>query len=278
MKMFKPATLSLEERRARWRVGGGIALSILVHASLFMLIHLATPQTQGTNEQTPQGPLEVSLVSPPRKPAKQPETPKPDPAPKPAPKKPTATKRPLLAEKKANSRFEMPGKAAVSAPTSRSDITPDMDMSTMVNASRERRQSAESSAAQENAAARAAEAGPSANEIASANINFQKRKANGGTNGIFQVTSKGPRLARYTFRGWTNDRNNSQVQSIEVDAGPDGNVELAIIRSMIVIIRKHYSGDFNWESQRLGKVVGLSARQQDTAGLEAFMMREFFGS
>ena len=64
---------------------------------------------------------------------------------------------------------------------------------------------------------------------------------------------------------------------IEVDAGLLGNVDLAIVRRMIELIRTHYSGDFNWESYRLGRRVVLSARLSDSAELEAFMMREFFG-
>ena len=55
---------------------------------------------------------------------------------------------------------------------------------------------------------------------------------------------------------------------IEVDAGPDGDVELAIVRRMIALIREHYTGDFNWESQRLGRVVVLSAAPADNAELE----------
>jgi len=64
---------------------------------------------------------------------------------------------------------------------------------------------------------------------------------------------------------------------IEVDAGLHGNVELAMIRRMIVLIRTHYTGDFYWESHRLQRVVTLSARPEDNEGLEDFMMREFFG-
>ncbi len=48
------------------------------------------------------------------------------------------------------------------------------------------------------------------------------------------------------------------------------------MRRMIVIIREHESGDFLWRSQRLGRDVTLSARATDTAGLEAFLLREFF--
>jgi hypothetical protein len=45
---------------------------------------------------------------------------------------------------------------------------------------------------------------------------------------------------------------------------------------MILLIREYYSGDFKWESHRLQRVVTLSARPEDQAGLEEFMMKEFF--
>jgi hypothetical protein len=50
-----------------------------------------------------------------------------------------------------------------------------------------------------------------------------------------------------------------------------------LVRKMIELIRSHYQGDFNWESHRLGRVIVLSARIEDNAELEAFLIREFFG-
>ncbi|WP_239250477.1 hypothetical protein [Candidatus Nitrotoga sp. M5] len=99
-----------------------------------------------------------------------------------------------------------------------------------------------------------------------------------GTSGIFQIISMGVRTARFSFRGWTTDYNNSRREIIEVDAGLNGDVERAVIRRMIELIRKHFKGDFNWESQRLNRVIVLSARLEDNAGLEDFLMLEFFGT
>ena len=98
-----------------------------------------------------------------------------------------------------------------------------------------------------------------------------------GTSGVFQIISKGVRTARFSFRGWTTDYNNSRREVIEVDAGLNGDVERAIVRRMIELIRKHFNGNFNWESHRLNRVVVLSARMEDNAGLEDFLMLEFFG-
>jgi hypothetical protein len=47
---------------------------------------------------------------------------------------------------------------------------------------------------------------------------------------------------------------------------------------MIAIIRENESGDFVWQSKRLGRDVTLSARPGDNAGLEDFLMRDMFGS
>ena len=99
-----------------------------------------------------------------------------------------------------------------------------------------------------------------------------------GTSGVFQIISMGVRTARFSFRGWTTDYNNSRREVIEVDAGLNGDVERAIIRRMIELIRKQFKGDFNWESHRLNRVVVLSARIDDNDGLEDFLMLEFFGA
>lgn len=153
-----------------------------------------------------------------------------------------------------------------------------MDMMDMLNAARERRRRAEQTAALEDA--RAAGHEGSANDIALDNINRDLQRQSGkwrGVGGVFQIISKGTRTAQFQFRGWNPGANSSWRQTIDVDAGLNGDVELAIVQRMIALIRSHYSGDFNWESHRLGKVVVLSARPSDNAELEAFLMREFFG-
>ena len=144
-----------------------------------------------------------------------------------------------------------------------------------VNAARERRLLAQGYTAREIAEANANEHAPSADEIRDANI---KRNLNVGTNGIFQIMSKTSRNAIFSFRGWTTDSSNFRREVIEVDAGPDGNIERAVVRKMIELIRRYYKGDFNWESQRFDRVIVLSARIEDNAGLEDFLIQEFFGA
>lgn len=147
------------------------------------------------------------------------------------------------------------------------------DMMSYVNAARARRQAAEDAALREVDAAGNARQ-PTPDEVRTANIlrNLQPT----GTNGIFQILNISVRTARFSFRAWTTDASSSRRETIEVDAGPGGDIELAVVRRMIELIRNYYQGDFNWESQRVGRVI-LSARKQDTAQLEDFLMHEFFG-
>ncbi|MFW5432150.1 MAG: hypothetical protein ACKE5M_02940 [Methylophilaceae bacterium] len=98
-----------------------------------------------------------------------------------------------------------------------------------------------------------------------------------GSNGIFEIRHLGLRTAQFSFKGWKNNINTARLEVIDVSV-PDGtDVRKAVIRKMIAIIRREYDGDFNWDSRRLGRVLVLSARQQDNGALEAFMMNEFFG-
>jgi hypothetical protein len=61
-----------------------------------------------------------------------------------------------------------------------------------------------------------------------------------------------------------------------VRKGAESDIRIAILRRMIAIIREHEDGDFDWESHRLNRIMRLSARPRDNAGLEDFLWREFF--
>jgi hypothetical protein len=153
------------------------------------------------------------------------------------------------------------------------------DLSAMIEAARERRR-AEGRTVEpaENPPGNEAQSGHPGDRIVLENIqrSLQQGRGRPGTNGLFQILSKGPRMASFSFRGWSTDSRKNWNQIIEVDAGPNGDVERAIVRKMIELIRQHHKEDFNWESRRLGRVVQLSARPRDSAGLEDFLMSEFF--
>ena len=177
---------------------------------------------------------------------------------------------------------EKPSKPAPTQPVNEKSVTktppkaaPDApaDLSEYIKQSKARRRSEGIFDNQEDMAA-SPPAQPSADEVRMANVRRNLQMP--GTSGIFQILRIGPRTAEFSFRAWTTGQSNPRLQMIQVEAGSDGDVERAIIRRMIQLIREHYKEDFNWESHRLHRVVVLSAREKDTAGLEDFLMREFF--
>lgn len=97
---------------------------------------------------------------------------------------------------------------------------------------------------------------------------------NGG--GTFQIRTLEYGYAEFTFYGWNKDISRRAFQVIEVRKGGDPDINTAVIRKIISIIREHEQGDFRWESKRLGRDMILSARPADNAALESFMMQEFF--
>jgi hypothetical protein len=149
------------------------------------------------------------------------------------------------------------------------------DMQAYINAARARRRAVEGPSSKEASEANGHEREPSEDEIKMAIV---KRNLNPGTNGVFQILSMESRQAAFSFRGWSTDSSNSHREYIQVEIGTNSNIELAIVRRMIELIRKYYKGDFNWESERLDRIVVLSARTEDNTGLEEFMLKEFFGA
>lgn len=155
---------------------------------------------------------------------------------------------------------------------------PDDDFSARLARRRAERSQQEANETASNAVARGGD-GNDRDILIRQNIERSMNPGKEGGGGIFMVNPRdiGVRVAKFTFRGWTPaDRRVTAPQTFEVDAGIDGDVRRAIIRRMIELIRARYDGDFQWESQRLGRVITMSARPQDNARLESFLMVEIF--
>lgn len=226
-------------------------------------------------EIMPEAPVEKPLEKPAQKPVK--EKPKPkvmtkkQPAPKPVFTVPKEL-APELPEPQPEPKPEpKPAKPEVKEPTEAEPT----DMASYIKAQQAKRNVAENSAAQQNAEAIAREQGPSEEQKREERI---KNNLKTGTNGIFEITSKSGRRIAFSFKGWTNDYSNARREYFEVEAGIDEDVRLLAVQKMISLIRTHYQGDFNWESQRLNRTVVKSARLEDNAELEDFLMMEFFGT
>jgi hypothetical protein len=118
------------------------------------------------------------------------------------------------------------------------------------------------------------------NRVVAANLGLD-RTPTFGTNrtggGVFRIQHLSSDSAEFIFFGWNKDIRRNSQQVIEVRKGDNSDIRIAVVRRMIGIIRDRESGDFDWLSPRLGGTVTLSARPRDNAGLEDFMMQEFFG-
>jgi hypothetical protein len=150
------------------------------------------------------------------------------------------------------------------APDRQTDQPPATDMMALVQANRQRREG-ESKAYPE----------PSLPMEDARDAVIKKNLAQQGTNGIFQIKEMSLRSAQFTFRGWKSNYGSARLELIDVQAAPNESIEIAVVRKMIVVIRRDYSGDFHWLSPRYGDVI-KSARIEDTAELEKFLMEEFF--
>jgi outer membrane biosynthesis protein TonB len=281
--------------RDQLRTAAGIGISLLLHALLLLLFRSELPKPVEPSGSASRMPLVVELN---RQPLARKSTPAPSAAPapqpqpqaaKPPPVKPRSDKpvarKPATPRKPAPPRpTETPRLAEAPRPTETprtppappTQTAPPGDMSDMVAAARARRRAAGIPSPDD--APPDQDERPQGDEVARANIARSIAQARGrnGAGGVFQITNKGAREASFLFRGWDNDSRAGLREMVQVDAGPGGNVEDAIVRKMIEIIRKYQPGDFSWNSRRLGRVVTLSARREDNAGLEDFLKKEFF--
>jgi len=104
-------------------------------------------------------------------------------------------------------------------------------------------------------------------------ITGQQRIRGGG---LFEITRMSYDDGEFRFFGWHKDSGRRLPQVIEVRLGSNSDMRIAMVRRMIALIRETEQGDISWDSYRLGRVVEISARPSDNAGLEEFMMHEFF--
>jgi outer membrane biosynthesis protein TonB len=263
---------------ARNRRAIGFGLSLLLHAALllFALEHITEPIKE--SGFFPDAPLEVNLIPPsdasraaaaaattasrpqPRKGHPDQTDRKETPA---AARRPVQKTQPQLAQRPTPAPAPQPQKALPA------------DMSDMLTAARDRRRAAGIPDANDAPDQAQQENDPDA--VARDNVAFSTRtRGHNDGGGVFEVTSKGVRSAELIFHGWDVRRRNTSRQAFEIDAGLNGDIDTAIIRKMIELIRQQKSGDFQWESRRLGRVVTLSARPQDDAALMDFLKKDFF--
>jgi len=259
-------------------------LRIVVAAILSIALHLAliffAPKPPDHPMQTASipGPLTVTIEKPAPSLATSAPSAPPPPQQRPEPRqipRPLITARPHTRSPETTPPPEAPQPVPAPPPVP----TPSVDMLAMINARRAQRRAAEAEREHEGES----EGNPGANlngtekGMSAIQRNLDTLKDEDHTGGVFQIITQETYTAEYVFNGWRPDTHRRWREMIEVKAKPGEGIELAIVRSMIALIRGHYQGDFQWESHRLGKVVTLSARLEDNQALEDFLVREFWG-
>jgi len=158
-------------------------------------------------------------------------------------------------------------------PDAKPEESPPMDMAEYIARKRAQRGATEPSPSEEESEA----ARGTRNALANiAKINNRGRDDNDESGGIFSISNKTFHSMDLKFRGWNQNFKRRWLTSVTVEQGSEPDVETAVVKKMIELIRREKTGDFEWESHRLGKVVTMSARPKDTAELQAFLMKEMF--
>lgn len=168
------------------------------------------------------------------------------------------------------------------APVVKPDTSTPDDMFAYVQAARKRRADAEPQpqSSETDNTPPAEDANQRANRIARENVAFSQKQGAGAqrddSGGLFQLRHVGLHNAEFLFRGWNVNFRRNSSQMIAVDQGGEIDIETAVIKKMIEIIRSKKSDDFIWDSHRLGKEFTLSAKPEHSIELQKFLMREFF--
>jgi hypothetical protein len=253
------------------------ALSLLIHVlALWQWLPQMSFLSNGEpGEKKGSRPLQVRLIppaSPPSAPSAPAQESQPSPPPRPSPP-PKAPPRPRPTSSAI--ALNAPGPGAPPSPPSAPAAPAPVpgDMASLIEARRSARgDPAPSAPPAEDPNART-------QRIIAANLGSDRAPRYGDDprrgGGVFQIMRLGYDEAEFMFFGWNKNIARNAAQMISVRKGNNPDIRIAVVRRMIEIIRAEEKGDFFWDSTRLGRNVSLSARMEDNAGLEEFMMREF---
>jgi hypothetical protein len=272
------SVLQYGERRASRT---GLALTIGLHL-LLVGLYLWQPERPEKKAAAPWG-EEVVYVAPlstPSSPPQKSATRKPSEPTKTTPRTPPARPRVERLPDTITIPDEKPVEAAKAEPTpepapepKREEITPQMDMSEFLAKRRQARGATDPSTTTEESEAARGTRNALANIAAINNRGSDDANESGG---VFSVSNKTFHSMDLKFRGWNPNFKRRWLTAVTVEQGSEPDVETAVVKKMIELIRREKTGDFDWDSHRLGRVVKMSARPADTAELHAFLMKEMF--
>lgn len=254
----------------------GLAVAVLLHL-LLIVWYVFSPEIE-TTAPPPSGTDITYIKELPGKP-KQKDLPQAVAKPVKKPRKPVKPRQPEVVKvERLKDTITLPDEKPVvreaPEPPKPEKIDPAEDMSARI-AARQRARGQDSS--QQQGEESAADRG---NRVARENIAAANGRSKGDdrneTGGVFSINNKSFTGAQLKFRGWNPNFKRRWLQQVEVELGTERDIETAIVKKMIELIRKEKTGDFEWDSHRLQRVVKMSARVEDTAELEAFLYKEMF--
>lgn len=250
----------------------GIVVTIALHL-LLVLIYIFKPDPEQTAAPPAGG--DITYIAP------LPGKPKQKDLPKAAPQKKVKPSKQIVAKvQRLPNTITIPDEKPVEVaepekvPPKIEKVEPEMDMSEMIAARRRARGQDSTQQAGEPSDAERGMNNALAN-IAAANGRSRGEDKN-ETGGVFSITGKSFSSADLKFRGWNPNFKRRWLQQVKVELGSEPDIETAIVKKMVELIRKEKTGDFEWDSHRLQRVVTMSARVQDTAELQAFLFKEMF--
>jgi type IV secretory pathway VirB10-like protein len=256
----------------------GLIATVLVHL-LVVLVYFLQPETKPPQRARPPDGAAMVYIAP--LPVGKPKPQRQEQAPKKTVKTVKPTKPQRVEIKRLPNTITTPKEKPVEVVerTEPKEVVkpppPEMDMAAAIEARRAQRgaPTPTDSPAAESDDARA-------NRIAMANIAAANGRSRGDdkneTGGVFSVSNKTFHSADLKFRGWNPNFKRRWLTSVTVEQGSAPDLETAIVNKMIELIRKEKTGDFEWDSHRLQRVVTMSARPGDTAALQAFLFKEMF--
>ena len=245
----------------------GITVTVLLHL-LLVLIYLFQPKTE--KHAAPPSGGEIVYIAPLK------GKPKPKEMAQKASKPVKVKSAPVQIQRLPNT-ITLPHEKPVEVvkePPKEKPPAPEADMFAALEAKRKARGDAQTSQPAEESDADRGSRIARAN-IAAANGRSQGNDSN-ETGGVFSLSNRTYHSADLKFRGWNPNFKRRWLQQVSVEQGTEIDIETAIVKKMIELIRKEKTGDFEWDSHRLQRVVTMSARPADTAELQAFLMKEMF--
>jgi outer membrane biosynthesis protein TonB len=257
----------------RYALAGTIALHLLLVAIYFFKPEDREKQARPAGDKE----TDVVFVAPLQQPKPQQREQAPRPTPKPTTKKSTPRPQPEQVQvQRLPDTITLPEEkpAEVAKPQPKTEVPPDMDMAAYIEARRKQRGAPTGSEQPQEESEAARGTRQALANIAA--INGRGREDRNETGGIFSVSNKTFHSMDLRFRGWNPNFKRRWLTQVTVEQGSEPDVETAVVKKMIELIRREKTGDFEWDSHRLGRVVTLSARPQDTDELMAFLFKEMF--